>query len=481
MFSGGDLCHSRGASTDGSTMDAYTYSATESRRGTYSEAGTLPIGSTVIEENMQGWEGNSEKKLSDNDLGRTSYPKKLVSSCKCCQVLMRKHYDLPENPTRTEALKYAFTCPPHGRVGDLLIWIIAGLAAWGCLISITGDKALPGGNFFSLIVLYIMAILGGEAVQLLGLPSLLGSLLVGIFFRSIPGLDVIGSNIDFQWSAALRGIALVINFNNVLGGWGLDPVALRKLSFTVVRLAFCPCIMETVSTAVAAWLLLGLPWSWGFMLGFILAAVSPAVVVPSLLKLGEEGYGVDKGIPTLVIAAASIDDVLAISGFSVMLGLTFAEGALPMLNPSKSRADTASGQSFLHEEFKVHLELLLSLIDESDAYDDIEMLLLKFTQGEKASSSFRELQQTFLGPIANNAALESAGAIAVLTVAFVAGLGWRKPETEDPEVEDYYKSIWAYVMPLMFSLIGSEINLMKVMESSCQVSINAQVTVARIS
>ena len=53
---------------------------------------------------------------------------------------------------------------------------------------------------------------------------------------------------------------------------------------------------------------------WGFMLGFVLAAVSPAVVVPSLLSLQERGYGVDKGIPTLVIAAASVDDVLAISG-----------------------------------------------------------------------------------------------------------------------------------------------------------------------
>lgn len=59
---------------------------------------------------------------------------------------------------------------------------------------------------------------------------------------------------------------------------------------------------------------------------FVLAAVSPAVVVPCLLQLGEEGYGVEEGIPTLVIAAASLDDVLAITGFSVMLTLTFAQG-----------------------------------------------------------------------------------------------------------------------------------------------------------
>jgi NhaP-type Na+/H+ or K+/H+ antiporter len=59
---------------------------------------------------------------------------------------------------------------------------------------------------------------------------------------------------------------------------------------------------------------------------FVLAAVSPAVVVPSLLNLSDRGYGLDKGIPTLVIAAASVDDVLAITGFGVVLGIAFTQG-----------------------------------------------------------------------------------------------------------------------------------------------------------
>lgn len=59
---------------------------------------------------------------------------------------------------------------------------------------------------------------------------------------------------------------------------------------------------------------------------FVLAAVSPAVVVPSLLGLSDRGYGIDKGIPTLVIAAASVDDVLAITGFGVSLGIAFSTG-----------------------------------------------------------------------------------------------------------------------------------------------------------
>ena len=89
------------------------------------------------------------------------------------------------------------------------------------------------------------------------------------------------------------------------------------------RLAFTPCLVETVVVAITSHFLLGLPWLWGFMLGFVLSAVSPAVVVPCLLQLQERGLGVDKGIPTLVIAAASVDDVLAISGFTILLGITF--------------------------------------------------------------------------------------------------------------------------------------------------------------
>ena len=59
---------------------------------------------------------------------------------------------------------------------------------------------------------------------------------------------------------------------------------------------------------------------------FIVAAVSPAVVVPGLLALADAGYGVQQGVPTLVIAAASLDDVLAITGFSVAMAVSFAQG-----------------------------------------------------------------------------------------------------------------------------------------------------------
>ena len=104
----------------------------------------------------------------------------------------------------------------------------------------------------------------------------------------------------------------------------------------VLRLAFMPCLVETIFVGIAARIIFKhvvgyeFPWLWGFLLGFVLAAVSPAVVVPSLLELQDKCLGVAKGIPTLVIAAASVDDVLAISGFSILLGLAFQGGVAPL-------------------------------------------------------------------------------------------------------------------------------------------------------
>ena len=73
--------------------------------------------------------------------------------------------------------------------------------------------------------------------------------------------------------------------------WTPNSQCFKSYSF---RLAFFPCLVEATVVAISSHLLLGFPWLWGFMLGFILAAVSPAVVVPCLLSLQERGFGVEK-------------------------------------------------------------------------------------------------------------------------------------------------------------------------------------------
>ena len=149
-------------------------------------------------------------------------------------------------------------------------------------------------------------------------------LISGFCLKNVPVIDRVFL-LDPLWSSRLRTLALVVIL--LRAGLGLDPHSLRRLSFTVLRLAFLPCLVETLVLVLITHYLLHLPVVWGFILGFVLAAVSPAVVVPSMIWCQESGYGVEQGIPTLVIAAASVDDVLAITGFSVALGIAFDSGA----------------------------------------------------------------------------------------------------------------------------------------------------------
>ncbi|KAA0184656.1 Na+/H+ antiporter (NHA)-like [Hyalella azteca] len=244
-----------------------------------------------------------------------------LESCRelwrCCRPVMKKHNPLPPSPTWGDRIMYAFSCPPHGKVVQLLL-------VWGALYAVTGDAAAPGGHIFSLLVVFVCSVMGGKVTEACGLPALLGMLLAGIALRSIPGVKIIGDSLNPSCHSFRRKMALVVIL--LRAGLGLDPKALKTMSLTVFRLAFVPSLVESTTVAIVAHFLLGFPWLWSFMLGYRVSVLQ--LVVPCLLQLSQQGYGVDKGIPTLVIAAATLDDVLAISGFGLMLGMTFSEGNL---------------------------------------------------------------------------------------------------------------------------------------------------------
>jgi NhaP-type Na+/H+ or K+/H+ antiporter len=199
-------------------------------------------------------------------------------------------------------------------------------AAYATSYLLLGDSFLPGGAAWALALLYLCSTIAGKVVPLLyrRLPPLLGMLAAGLLLRNIPGgaIDAptpfFGNDFDW-WSRWLRAVALAVIM--LRAGLGLDLDKLRKLGLATARLAFLPCLCEALVVLAIASPLLDLPPEWGGTLGFVLAAVSPAVVVPGMLDLGERGYGVAKGVPTMVVAAASFDDVLAIAGFSLCLTL----------------------------------------------------------------------------------------------------------------------------------------------------------------
>jgi len=220
------------------------------------------------------------------------------------------------------------TLPPSGFCGRALTRGLTVLLLWAVLWSIIGDDALPGGNIFGIFIVIVCASLCGfltGKIPYLHLPPLLGMLVAGFLLRNVRGIDL-ARHIDKQWSSTLRSMALVVIL--IRSGLGLNTSALRKLKFTLARLAFLPCILEAVTAAILVHLFLEMKWLWAFQLGFVQAAVSLAVVIPCLLDLQGQHYGVKKGIPTLVMAAASFDNVLCISAFGVFMGIAFDSGNL---------------------------------------------------------------------------------------------------------------------------------------------------------
>ena len=191
-----------------------------------------------------------------------------------------------------DALRQFFLCPPRGFLGRLvLVSLFLGLfvgTAWGVL----GSDSHIWTTIYSLIFLLIISHVFGWIVSHLKLPPLLGMLIAGFCLKNLPGINEVFL-LDATWSSKLRTLALVVIL--LRAGLGLDPQSLRRLSLTVIRLAFLPCLVETLVIVLVTRYLLDLPIVWGFILGFVLAAVSPAVVVPSMIWCQEHRLGIDKG------------------------------------------------------------------------------------------------------------------------------------------------------------------------------------------
>lgn len=154
------------------------------------------------------------------------------------------------------------------------------------------------------------------------LPSLVGMLLTGILLGPYV-FGVIDESI-LSISADIRKIALIIILTRA--GLGLDVQGLKRIGRPAFLMCFVPASFELIGMLILAPKLLGLSILEAAIMGAVLAAVSPAVVVPRMVKLTEEGYGCDKGIPQLILAGASVDDVYVIVLFTTFIGMIQGDG-----------------------------------------------------------------------------------------------------------------------------------------------------------
>lgn len=180
---------------------------------------------------------------------------------------------------------------------------------------------------FSLTLIFLSGIVLGSIFNRLKLPQLLGMLLTGIILGPYL-LNLLDPKI-LSISTDLRQIALIIILTRA--GLNLNINDLKKVGRPAVLMCFVPATFEILGMIIFAPKFLGLGLLDSAILGTVIAAVSPAVVVPKMLKLMEDEYGTEEGIPQLIMAGASVDDVFVIVLFTSFIGLA-SNGTFSALN-----------------------------------------------------------------------------------------------------------------------------------------------------
>lgn len=169
----------------------------------------------------------------------------------------------------------------------------------------------------SLALIFLLGLMLGSIFNKLKLPRLLGMIITGMILSPY-ALNLLDPSI-LGISADLRQLALIIILTRA--GLSLDIEDLKKVGRPAILMCFLPACFEIVAVILIAPRVLGISVLDAAIMGSVIAAVSPAVVVPRMLKIMEEGYGKERSIPQLILAGASVDDVFVIVLFTAFTSL----------------------------------------------------------------------------------------------------------------------------------------------------------------
>ena len=175
--------------------------------------------------------------------------------------------------------------------------------------------------FFTLFLIVFGGVLLNKLAKRIRIPPLVLYLLYGVLLSLLQ--EKVGSSFIFldsgvrNFSSPIRKVALIIIL--LKAGLSLNLSDLKKVGRPAILRSFLPACTERVAVGIFGKRILGLTYTESFLLGSVLGAVSPAVVIPRMSKLRDEKYGTEKGIPQLVIAGSSIDDIIRIVFYQCFL------------------------------------------------------------------------------------------------------------------------------------------------------------------
>lgn len=288
----------------------------------------------------------------------------------------------------------------------------------------------------SIALILLVGMSMGWICRKIKLPSLLGMLITGIvlgpYVLNVLDIKLLGISAD------LRKIALIIILTRA--GLGLDLTSLKKIGRPAVLMCFVPATFELAGMLLLAPRLMGMSLLEAAVMGAVLAAVSPAVVVPRMVKLMEEGYGVKEGIPQLILAGASVDDVYVIVLFSTFSGMMQGEGA--------------SVIRFVNIPVSIILGMIIGLT--------IGILLAFYFQKVHIRDTAKVLiilGISFLLAAAEDSLTTPVTFSALIAIMFI-GVGLqRKREAVAKRLAVKYGKLWVAAEVFLFVLVGATVNI----------------------
>ena len=272
--------------------------------------------------------------------------------------------------------------------------------------------------------------------QKIKLPGLLGMLATGVVLGPYV-LNLLDGSI-LGISSELRKIALIIILTRA--GLGLDLSGLKKIGRSAVMMCFVPASFELLGMLLLASKLMGISLLEAAIMGAVLAAVSPAVVVPRMVKMMEEGYGVKEGIPQLILAGASVDDVYVIVLFSTFVGMMQGKGA--------------SVISFVNIPVSIILGIIIGLITGT-----LLGYFFKRVHIRDTSKVLIILSISFLLVTIEDRLTTAITFSALIAIMFI-GIGLqRKRETVAKRISIKYGKLWVGAEVFLFVLVGATVNI----------------------
>ena len=290
--------------------------------------------------------------------------------------------------------------------------------------------------FLSLFIIFGGGILGGFLFEKIKLPKLVWYIILGILIG--PSLFNIVDDTLLSISSHLRQIALVIILTR--SGLSLDIKSLKKIGRPAILMCFLPACFEIVGITIFGPMLLGISYFEALLLGSVLAAVSPAVVVPRMIRLMEEGYGKQHCVPELVMAGASCDDI-----FVIVLFYSF-----------KNLVATSTFDAWSVGQIPISI---VSGVILGIGVGFLMVLAIRYMKLNRIAHVVLMLGLSF-GMLALENALKPyfsvSSLLAIIVMAFVVGI-FKKEEAK--EMQKSYNGLWQGFEILLFALVGVAVDV----------------------